>query len=125
MLCGTCRSVVEIVPMLEFIAYLVTIVKCAHDFEGISWTQYDQAYRCQMAQTKDLRWSWLNPIVYTLCSVKRNVVCASCLSDSYETAFPGQHRAFPVARPAYLPNISSPSTTSLSKGGAKVHIPCM
>ena len=73
----------------EFMAYLATIVKCARDFEGISWAQYDRAYRRQVAQTKDLRWSRLNPTLYSLCfagKAKRNVVCAYCLSDSHETA---------------------------------------
>ena len=88
------KSYPSMVP--KFMACLVTIVKCAHDFEGISWAQ---AYRCQVAQTKDLQWSWLNPTMYSLCSAgkaKRNVVCVSCLSDSHETAsFPDNTVLFP------------------------------
>ena len=81
------KSYPSMVP--EFMAYLATIVKCARDFEGITWAQYDRAYRRQVAQTKDLRWSRLNPTLYSLCfagKAKRNMVCANCLSDSHHTA---------------------------------------
>ena len=73
----------------EFMAYPATIVKCAHDFEGISWAQYDRVYRRQVAQTDDLRWLRLNPTLYSLCfagKAKRNIVCAYCLSDNRTTA---------------------------------------
>lgn len=73
----------------ELMAYLATIVKCARDFEGVSWAQYDRAYRRHAAQTKDLRWSRLNPTLYSLCfagKAKRSVLCAHCLSDSHGSA---------------------------------------
>lgn len=81
------RAYPSMVP--ELMAYLGTIIKCARDFEGVSWAQYDRAYRRQAAQTKDLRWSRLNPTLYSLCfagKAKKSVVCASCLSDSHETS---------------------------------------
>ena len=40
----------------EFMSYQATIIKCARDFHGPVWAQYDRAYRYQVAQTKDLRW---------------------------------------------------------------------
>ena len=72
----------------EFISYQATIIKCARDFHGPAWAQYDRAYQRQVAQSKDLRWSRLNPTLYSLCfagKVKRLVVYASCLSNSHTT----------------------------------------
>ena len=74
--------------VLEFMSYQTTIIKCARDFHGPAWAQYDRAYRHQMAQMKDLRWSRLNPMLYSLCfagKAKCLVVCAHCLSDSHAT----------------------------------------
>ena len=74
----------QVVP--ELMAYMATIVKCSRDFEGVAWAQYDGAYRRQMAQTKDLRWSRLNPTLFSLCfagKAKRNIVCSHCLSDNH------------------------------------------
>lgn len=72
----------------EFMSYQATIIKCARDFDGLAWAQYDRAYRRQVAQTKDLRWSRLNPTLYSLCfagKAKRHIVCAFCLSDNHTT----------------------------------------
>ena len=80
------RAYPTMVP--EFMSYQATIIKCARDFHGPAWAQYDRAYRRQVAQTKDLRWSRLNPTLYSLCfagKAKRLVVCAHCLSDSHAT----------------------------------------
>ena len=80
------RAYPTMVP--EFMSYQATIIKCARDFHGPAWAQYDRAYRRQVAQTKDLRWSRLNPTFYSLCfagKAKRLVMCASCLSDSHAT----------------------------------------
>ena len=74
----------QMVP--EFMAYQTTIIKCARDFQGPAWAQYDRAYRRQVAQTKDLRWSKLNPTLYSLCfagKAKRHVICNFCLSDNH------------------------------------------
>ena len=70
----------------ELMAYMATIVKCSRDFEEIAWALYNRAYRRQMAQTKDLRWSWLNPTLFSLCfagKARRNIVCLHCLSDNH------------------------------------------
>ena len=41
--------------VLEFMSYQATFIKCARDFDGLAWAQYDRAgYRRQVAQTKDL-----------------------------------------------------------------------
>ena len=53
----------QMVP--EFMVYQSTIIKCARDFQGLAWAQYDRAYRRQVAQTKDLHWSKLNPTLYS------------------------------------------------------------
>ena len=55
----------KMVPELDGIS--ATIVKCSRDFEGLVWPQYDRAYRRQVAQTKDLCWSRLNPILLSSC----------------------------------------------------------
>ena len=70
----------------ELMAYQATIVKCSRDFEGLAWARYDWAYRRQVAQTKDLRWSRLNPTLFSLCfagKARRNITCAHCLSDNH------------------------------------------
>ena len=70
----------------ELMAYQAMIVKCSRDFEGLAWAQYDRAYRRQAAQTKDLRWSRLNPTLFSLCfagKARRNIACAHCLSDNH------------------------------------------
>ena len=36
----------------QFMAYLATIVRCHHRFEGLSWVFYDTAYRHQAAKQK-------------------------------------------------------------------------
>lgn len=72
----------------ELMAYMATIVKCAKDFDGVAWAQYDRAYRKQMAQRKELRWSRLNPTLFSLCfagKAKRNATCAHCLADTHTT----------------------------------------
>ena len=48
----------------ELMGYQSLIIKCSRDFEGLAWAQYDRAYRRQAAQSKDLRWSRLNPTLY-------------------------------------------------------------
>ena len=48
--------------------------------------QYDRVYRRQAAQTKNLNWSRLNPILYSLCfagKAKRHVACNFCLNDNH------------------------------------------
>ena len=72
----------------EFMSYQATIIKCARDFDGLAWAQYDRAYRRQIAQTKELRWSRLNPTLYSLCfagKARRHVVCSFCLSDNHSS----------------------------------------
>ena len=80
------RAYPTMVP--EFMSYQAIIIKCARDFHGLAWAQYDRAYRRQVAHTKDLRWSRLNPTLYSLCfagKAKHLIVCASCFSDSHAT----------------------------------------
>jgi hypothetical protein len=39
----------------ELMSYQATIIKCAKDFHGLAWVQYDRAYRRQVAQTKEVK----------------------------------------------------------------------
>ena len=51
----------------------------------VAWAQYDRAFRRQMAQTKDPRWSKLNPTLFSVCfagKAKCDAVCCHCLSDN-------------------------------------------
>jgi hypothetical protein len=116
----------------EFMSYQAMIIKCSRDFQGPAWVQYDRAYRRQVAQTKDLRWSRLNPTLYSLCfagKAKRHVVCATCLSDTHATEncpetlqyggafWPGQlNSVIGLPSPAALP----PPPTST--GGVKLKL---
>ena len=69
-----------------FMAYQAIIIKCYRDFEGLAWAQYDWVYRRGVAQSKDFRWSRLNPTLYSLCfagKAKKHVACSFCLSDNH------------------------------------------
>ena len=64
----------------EFMSCQATITKYARDFHGLAWAQYDRAYRRQVAQTEDLRWSKLNPTLCSLCFAGKLSVTSSALS---------------------------------------------
>ena len=51
----------------EFMAYQALIVKCSRDYDWLDWVLYDRAFCRQVAVTKDLTWSKLNPTLHTLC----------------------------------------------------------
>ena len=72
----------------KFMSYQATIIKCAWDFDGFAWAQYNRTYRCQVAQTKELWWSKLNLTLYSLCfagKAKCHIVCSFCLSDNHSS----------------------------------------
>ena len=72
----------------EFMAYQALIVKCSRDYEGLGWVMYDRAFHRQVAVTKDLNWSKLNPTLHSLClagKARRNKFCSFCLSDNHAT----------------------------------------
>ena len=72
----------------EFMAYQALIVKCSRDYDGFGWVLYDRAFRWQVAVTKDLNWSKLNPTLHSLClagKAKNNKFCTICLSDNHTT----------------------------------------
>ena len=74
--------------VLEFMAYQALIVKCSRDYNGFGWVLYDRAFRRQVAVTKDLNWSKLNPTLHSLClagKAKNNKFCTICLSDNHTT----------------------------------------
>jgi hypothetical protein len=95
----------------EFMSYQATIIKCARDFDGLAWAQYDRAYRRQVAQTKELRWSKLNPTLYSLCfagKAKRHIVCAFCLSDNHSSEQCAEnHNSLTASLPGYPPQVAS------------------
>ena len=67
---------------------MATIVKCSKDYHGVAWAQYDRGFRKQMATLRDLRWSRINPTLFSLCfsgKVRRNTMCNWCLAQSYDT----------------------------------------
>jgi hypothetical protein len=74
----------EMVP--EFLAYQSTIIKCYKDYDGLTWVQYDRAFRRQVAIIKNLNWSHINGMLYSLCfagKAKRSAICVYCLSDNH------------------------------------------
>ena len=89
----------QMVP--ELMVYQVTIVKYSHDFEGLAWALYDLAYRRQVAQTKDLCWSCLNPTLFSLClagKARYNIGCThnnhpldNCPDNPSHSLFLWQH----------------------------------
>ena len=98
--------------------YQALIIKCSRDFEGLAWAQYDRAYRHQAAQSKDLRWSKLNPLLYSLCfagKARRNVACCHCLSDMHtsEACLENPTRALlSWSMPSFAPGTSMPPQPS-------------
>lgn len=67
----------------ELLAYLLRIVKCAREFEGISWVHFDQAYHKQL---KEFHWSRINPTLFSLFfagKAKWGLNCPLSLSDSH------------------------------------------
>ncbi len=73
----------------ELLSYMAMIIKCARDYEGIAWAQYDRNFRKAKCQRKDLRWSQIDQTMYTVCFNSRNsrcMVCDHCLSDTHAAA---------------------------------------
>ena len=61
-------------------------LKCARDFEGQAWAQYDLAFHQRMAAAKDWSWSNVNTTLFNLCfagKARRNVACKFCTSDEH------------------------------------------
>ena len=44
------RAYPTMVP--ELMSYQATIIKCARDFDGLAWAQYDRAYRSRWPKQK-------------------------------------------------------------------------
>ena len=72
----------------ELMAYTATIVKCSKNYDDSAWARYDMLYRKQMAKLKDLKWSMLNPILFSMCFAgkARLGACICCLSDLHSSA---------------------------------------
>ena len=69
-------------------AYLATIVRCHHRFEGLSWVFYDTAYRRRAAKQKDLNWSVIDPLLFKSIftgKAKETTRCIHCLSEEHTT----------------------------------------
>jgi len=109
----------------EFMAYQALIVKCSRDYEGFGWVLYDRAFRRQVAVTRDLNWSKLNPTLHSLCmagKARKNKFCALCLSDNHSSdqcpeawqgllpaTYFGQHGpppACPFPQPGLIPRLA-------------------
>jgi len=109
----------------EFMAYQALIVKCSRDYEGFVWVLYDRAFRRQVAVTRDLNWSKLNPTLHSLCmagKARKNKFCALCLSDNHSSdqcpeawqdllpaTYFGQHGpppACPFPQPGLIPRLA-------------------
>ena len=119
----------------EFMAYQALIVKCSRDYEGIGWVLYDRAFHRQVAVTKDLNWSKLNPTLHSLClagRARRNKFCSACLSDNHSVEqcpeawqmFPpfgsaGQYRSASPLSPFY----PHPGPFSFGAGGGQPPAP--
>ncbi len=69
--------------------YQTLIIKASRDFEVIGWVQYDRAFRRQAAVTKDLHWSKINTMLYSVCFAGRakvQALCSECLSPDHTKA---------------------------------------
>ena len=53
------------------IGYLIVIVKCARNFKGQAWAQYDQVFRQRIAAAKDWMWSNVNTTLFNLCFAQK------------------------------------------------------
>jgi len=69
-------------------AYQSIIIKCHCDFEGLGWVYCDWTFRRQAALSKDLNWSRINPMLYSLCFVgkaKKSAILIHCLSNNHNS----------------------------------------
>ena len=48
----------------EMLAYMLTIIRAAQEFEDPAWILYDAAYRDKAAATKNLKWSQIDAGLY-------------------------------------------------------------
>ena len=100
-------------------------MKCSRDYEGVGWALYDRAFRRQVAVTKDLNWSKLNPSLHSLCmagKARRSKICAVCLSDYHATeqcteVWQGMAylASFPVSTPSFFSHVVKKAGGSLVK----------
>ena len=72
----------------ELMAYQSTIVRASQDYAGLAWMRYDSAFRRQAALTGLVKWSAINPTIYTLCFAgitKTATRCDLCFTTTHST----------------------------------------
>ena len=72
----------------QLMAYLRTIVRASHNFEGSAWVIYDTAYRRQAANNRRLDWATTDPALYNVAFTGRAKAiprCRFCLADSHQS----------------------------------------
>ena len=73
-------------------AYMATIVRVSQDYAGLAWVRYDAAFQRQAALTNNVRWSVINPTLYTTCftgkvsTTKRCELCFASTHSEHECA---------------------------------------
>ena len=103
--------------LLHLMAYLSTIVRCAHRYQGLNWAVYDIQFRQKAAKTKSLDWGVIDQSLYAerfTGSSNPTPYCSSCLGEHPSSTCPqgptpyifwnapGQVSNIPQARqPAY------------------------
>ena len=72
----------------ELLAEQSTIVRASQDYTGLAWMRYDSAFRRQAALTGLVKWSAINPTIYTLCFAgiaKTATRCDLCFATTHTT----------------------------------------
>ena len=70
----------------EFWAYMTTILRAAHNYEGASWVAYDRQFRRDMLARKNLNWSATNTRLYNKAFTGRAKAlprCQRCLNEDH------------------------------------------
>ena len=73
-------------PVQEMIAYMIHIIRTSQGYEGVSWFIYDEVYRRQVAVTKHVEWSRVNPSIFMVCftsKAKKGQRCEWYLSATH------------------------------------------
>jgi hypothetical protein len=113
----------------ELMAYQTTILRYYCDFKGAAaWAPYDRAYRHQAALSKDLNWSQINIVLYSLCftgRARRGQECTQCLSNNHQSKVcpeaPAPYRARAATRLGSSPASQEIYRLYNVKGGSKYH----
>lgn len=60
------------------LGYMINIIRASGDFEGSAWVTYDDTFRRQAANNKDMKWSNINSSLFSLCFTNQDRAGKRC-----------------------------------------------